>query len=69
MLKFDRDILEELEPVGRRAKVMLFGSVARDDYGLDSGIGLAIVTNEEDLKKTSSPIADEILEIWKSRLS
>jgi len=61
MLKFHRDILKEFEPIGRRAKVILFGSVARGDYRLDSDIDLAIITDEEDLKKASSSIADRIL--------
>ena len=61
MLKFHKDILKEFEPVGRRAKVILFGSVARGDYRLDSDIDLAIITDEEDLKKASSSIANEIL--------
>jgi len=61
MLKFHKDILKEFEPVGRRAKVILFGSVARGDYRLDSDIDLAIITDEEDLKKVSSSIADRIL--------
>jgi len=61
MLKFHRDILKEFEPIGRRAKVILFGSVARGDYRLDSDIDLAIITDEEDLKKISSSIADRIL--------
>ena len=61
MLKFHKDILKEFEPVGKRAKVILFGSVARGDYRLDSDIDLAIITDEEDLKKVSSSIADEML--------
>jgi len=61
MLKFHRDILKEFEPVGRRAKVILFGSLVRGDYRLDSDIDLAIITDQEDLKKISSSIADEIL--------
>jgi len=61
MLKFHRDILKEFEPMGRRAKVILFGSVARGDYRLDSDIDLAIITDEEDLKKVSSSIADKVL--------
>ena len=61
MLKFHRDILKEFEPIGKRAKVILFGSVARGDYRLDSDIDLAIITDEEDLKKASSSIADRIL--------
>jgi len=61
MLKFHKDILKEFEPVGKRAKIILFGSVARGDYGLDSDIDLAIITDEEDLKKVSSSIADRIL--------
>ena len=61
MLKFHREILKEFEPIGKRAKVILFGSVARGDYRLDSDIDLAIITDEEDLKKISSSIADRIL--------
>jgi len=61
MLKFHKDILKEFEPIGKRAKVILFGSLARGDYRLDSDIDLAIITDEEDLKKVSSSIADRIL--------
>jgi len=61
MLKFHKDILKEFEPVGRRAKVILFGSLVRGDYRLDSDIDLAIITDDEELMKVSSSIADGIL--------
>lgn len=61
MLKFHLDILKEFEPVGRQAKVILFGSLARGDYRLDSDIDLAIITRDKRLIKLSSSIADRIL--------
>ncbi len=61
MLKFLRDILKEFEPVGKNAKVILFGSLARGDYRLDSDIDLAIVTNDSDLIALASSIANKIL--------
>jgi len=61
MLKFHLDILKEFEPVGRQAKIILFGSLARGDYRLDSDIDLAIITRDESLMKLSSSIADRIL--------
>jgi len=61
MLKVHRDILKEFEPIGKRAKVILFGSLVRGDYRLDSDIDLAIITDNEDLMKVSSSIADRIL--------
>lgn len=61
MLKFHLDILREFEPVGRRAKVILFGSVARGDYRLDSDIDLAVVTGDESLVRLALSIADRVL--------
>jgi len=61
MLKFHLDILKEFEPVGRQAKIILFGSLARGDYRLDSDIDLAVITRDESLMKLSSSIADRIL--------
>jgi predicted nucleotidyltransferase len=61
MLKFHSDILKEFEPVGKRAKIILFGSLARGDYRLDSDIDLAIITKDKSLMKLSSSIADKIL--------
>ena len=60
-LKFHSDILKEFEPVGKRAKIILFGSLARGDYRLDSDIDLAIITKDKSLMKLSSSIADKIL--------
>ncbi|MEM2970978.1 MAG: nucleotidyltransferase domain-containing protein [Candidatus Bathyarchaeia archaeon] len=61
MLKFHRDILREFEPVGRRAKVILFGSLARGDYRLDSDVDLAIITGDKGLMSLASSIADKVL--------
>jgi len=61
MLKFHLNILKEFEPVGKHAKVILFGSLARGDYRLDSDIDLAIITKDKSLIKLSSSIADKIL--------
>jgi len=44
MLKFHEEILKEFEPVGEKAKIMLFGYIARGNYRLDSDIDLAIIT-------------------------
>lgn len=61
MLKFHLDILKEFEIVGKHAKVILFGSLARGDYRLDSDIDLAIITRDKSLMKLASSIADRIL--------
>ncbi|MEM3871098.1 MAG: nucleotidyltransferase domain-containing protein [Nitrososphaeria archaeon] len=63
MLKFHMDILKEFEDVGRRAKVILFGSLAKGCYRLDSDIDLANITNgkNNDLIELASSIADKIL--------
>jgi len=61
MLKFHSEILKEFEPIGRKAKIILFGSLARGNYRLDSDIDLAIITKDKSLKKLSSSIADKIL--------
>lgn len=61
MLKFHRNILKEFELVGKRAKVILFGSLVRGNYRLDSDIDLAIITDDKSLMKISSSIADRIL--------
>ncbi len=61
MLKFHLDILKEFEPVGKQAKIILFGSLARGDYRLDSDIDLAIITRDKNLMKLASSIADKIL--------
>ena len=61
MLKFHKEILKEFEPVGKKAKIILFGSLARGNYRLDSDIDLAIITRDKNLMKLASSIADKIL--------
>jgi predicted nucleotidyltransferase len=61
MLKFHKEILKEFEPVGKHAKIILFGSLAKGNYRLDSDIDLAIITKDKSLMKLSSSIADKIL--------
>jgi len=61
MLKFHLNILKEFKSVGKHAKIILFGSLARGDYRLDSDIDLAIITRDKSLMELSSSIADNIL--------
>ncbi len=61
MLKYHREILKEFEPIKRRAKVILFGSVARGDYTTDSDIDLAIITDDEKIKRMAREIADKVM--------
>lgn len=61
MLEVHRKILSDFKEIGKRAKVILFGSLARGDYRLDSDIDLAVVTEKEQLKKRAAVIADEAL--------
>jgi predicted nucleotidyltransferase len=61
MLKYHKEILKEFEPVGKHAKIILFGSLAKGGYRLDSDIDLAIITEDKDLMELASSIADRIL--------
>jgi len=61
MLKFQREILREFEPVGKHAKIILFGSLVKGSYRLDSDIDLAIITKDKSLMELASSIADKIL--------
>jgi predicted nucleotidyltransferase len=61
MLKFHKEILKQFEPVGKKAKIILFGSLAKGNYRLDSDIDLAIITKDKNLMKLASSIADKIL--------
>lgn len=61
MLKFHREILKKFEPVGNHAKIILFGSLARGDYRLNSDVDLAIITKDKKLMELASSIADKIL--------
>ena len=53
--------MKEFEPIGRKAKIILYGSVAKGNYRLDSDIDLAIVTKDEKVKKNATQIANKIL--------
>jgi len=62
MLKFQREILKEFEPLKKKKiKIILFGSVAKGNYKLDSDIDLAIISDKEEIKKEAEEIADKIL--------
>ncbi len=61
MLEFHRQILKQFEPVGRNAKITLFGSLAKGNYRLGSDIDLAIVTKDRRVMRWASKIADKIL--------
>jgi predicted nucleotidyltransferase len=61
MLKIHEEILKEFEPVGEKAKIILFGSIARGNYRLDSDIDLAIITKGKKLVELAQSIADKIL--------
>ena len=36
MSKFHKEILKQFKPVGKHAKIILFGSLAKGNYRLDS---------------------------------
>jgi len=61
MLKFHKEILKQFEPVGKKAKIILFGSLAKGNYKLDSDIDLAIITKDKNLIELAQSIADKIL--------
>ncbi|MEM4713055.1 MAG: nucleotidyltransferase domain-containing protein [Candidatus Bathyarchaeia archaeon] len=61
MLKFHKEILKQFEPIGKKAKIILYGSLAKGNYRLDSDIDLAIITKNKKLMKQASSIADKIL--------
>jgi predicted nucleotidyltransferase len=61
MLKIHKEILRQFEPVGKKAKIILFGSLAKGNYRLDSDIDLAIITKDKNLMELASSIADKIL--------
>jgi predicted nucleotidyltransferase len=58
MLKVHREILKEFKPL--KAKVILFGSVARGDYDYDSDIDIAIISKRK-IKERAEKIADKVL--------
>ncbi|MEM3616536.1 MAG: nucleotidyltransferase domain-containing protein [Candidatus Bathyarchaeia archaeon] len=60
MLKFHKEILKQFQPVGKKAKIILYGSLAKGNYRLDSDIDLAIITKNKKLIKQASSIADRI---------
>ena len=50
--------MEEFLPL--KAKIILFGSVARGDYRCDSDIDIAIISKRK-IKKRAEKIADKVL--------
>ena len=61
MLKIHQEILNEFAPIGKKNKIILFGSVAKGYYRLDSDIDLAIITDNVQSIKKSINTADKIL--------
>ncbi len=60
MLKFHREILEKFKALKGRARVILYGSVAKGNYRLDSDIDIAVITESEKIKNLAEKIADDI---------
>ena len=58
MLRFHREILEEFKSLN--AKVILYGSVAKGNYRLDSDIDIAVITANKKVKELAEKIADKI---------
>lgn len=61
MLKIHEKIVDEFAKLGKGTKVIVFGSIARGNYRLDSDIDIAIITNNKKVREKSSRIADSIL--------
>lgn len=59
MLKIHRKILKEFKDVN--AKVILFGSLVKGNYRLDSDIDIAVITNKKSEREKARKIADEVL--------
>jgi predicted nucleotidyltransferase len=55
MLRIHKEILKEFQPVGKKAKIILFGSIAKGNYRLDSDIDLAIITRDKNLMNLPHP--------------
>ncbi|MBU5537235.1 MAG: nucleotidyltransferase domain-containing protein [Candidatus Aenigmatarchaeota archaeon] len=51
MLKLYKKILGEFSSLGKNSKIILFGSIAKGNYRLDSDIDLAIITDDARIKK------------------
>jgi len=58
MLRIHKEILKEFIPM--KAKIILFGSVAKGNYRYDSDIDIAIISKRK-LKKMAEKIADKVL--------
>jgi len=61
MLKSHEEALKKFSGIGKKAKIVLFGSVARGDYRLDSDIDIALITDDMDTVKEARRIADDLL--------
>ena len=60
MLRFHREILKEFKDLSK-TKIILFGSVARGDYTLDSDMDIAVITNRKEVREEAKKIADRVL--------
>ncbi|RLJ00175.1 MAG: hypothetical protein DRP03_01345 [Candidatus Aenigmatarchaeota archaeon] len=58
MLRVHKEIINEFRRL-KDAKIVIFGSVARGNYGLDSDIDIAIISNN-DVRERARKIADSI---------
>ena len=61
MLKLYREIIKEFKPIGDKEKIIVFGSLIKGSYRLDSDIDVAIITNEKNVMEKAEKIADKIL--------
>ncbi len=60
MLKIHREILENFKELKGRAKVVVYGSVAKGNYRLDSDIDVAVISEDKRVKELAEKIADKI---------
>jgi predicted nucleotidyltransferase len=60
MLKFHREILKNFEELKGKAKVIVYGSVAKGNYRLDSDIDVAVISKDKKVKKIAERIADKV---------
>jgi len=61
MLKLHYEIIKEFKPIGRKkGKVILFDSLIKSSYQLNSDIDIAIVMDEKNVVEEAEKIVDEV---------